>query len=82
MVLDRRSKVVLEYLWKSKVQVFDWPGNSPDLNPIENLWSYKKNKVAEKQPSDAKELVTAKRSSGERNQHLVLCISNEKYPQP
>ena len=31
------SKVVLEYLRKSQVEVLDWPGNSPDLNPIENL---------------------------------------------
>ena len=43
-----RSKVVLENLWKSKVEVLDWLENSPDLNPIENLWSYIKNKVAEK----------------------------------
>ena len=41
------------------MEVFYWPGNSPDLNPIENLWSYTKNKVVEKQPSSAKELVTA-----------------------
>lgn len=25
-----------------EVQVFDWPGNSPDVNPIENCWSYTK----------------------------------------
>ena len=41
------------------VKVFDLLGNTPDLNPIKNLWSYMKNKVAEKQPSSAKELVTA-----------------------
>ena len=53
-----RSKVVLEYLSKSKVEVLDWSGNTPDLNPNKNLWSYM-NKVAEKQPSSAKKFVTA-----------------------
>ena len=56
-----RSKVISDYFTKSKVAVLDWPGNSPDFNPIENLWSYIKNKMAEKQTSSATELVTAKK---------------------
>jgi transposase len=26
----------------------DWPGNSPDLNPIENLWLIMKGKLKKK----------------------------------
>jgi transposase len=35
------------------------PANSPDLNPIENLWNWLKNTVAEDQPSTEKELRAA-----------------------
>jgi hypothetical protein len=32
----------------NKIEVIDWPGNSPDLNPIENVWAHMKNKLKEK----------------------------------
>ena len=40
-----RSKKVCEYKEKNKLDSLEWPGNSPDLNPIENLWSLLKGKI-------------------------------------
>ena len=39
--------------------VLDWPGNSPYLNPIENLWPRLKKLVALKKASNRRELTTA-----------------------
>ena len=41
------------------VAVSDWPGNSPDLNPIENLWSRLKRAVAQRRPSKKQQLIEA-----------------------
>ena len=54
-----RAKIVTQFLKSKKIRILDWPGNSPDLNPIENLWSILKDKVSEKQPTSAKMLEQA-----------------------
>jgi transposase len=42
-----KSKLVMNRLkeMEKEFQVLDWPGNSPDLNPIENCWSQMKRKL-------------------------------------
>ena len=40
-----RCKIVKEYLEENQIKTLDWPGNSPDLNPIENIWAILKQKV-------------------------------------
>ena len=45
-------KVVQSFLDHQRSNMLEWPGNSPDLNPIENLWSTMERKVAEQQPSN------------------------------
>lgn len=39
------SKKVTKFFKDTGIKVLDWPGNSPDMNPIENLWSICKDRL-------------------------------------
>ena len=51
------SRVAKEFLAENSIHVIDWPSNSPDLNPIENMWQIMKNNVEKRMPQNTDELM-------------------------
>ena len=54
--LKHTSKVVAKWLKDNKVKVLVWPSQSPDLNPIENLWAELKKHVRARRPTNLTQL--------------------------
>ena len=44
------------HFFRNVPKVIDWPSNSPDLNPIENLWNIVKRNVEKRMPKNCDEL--------------------------
>lgn len=40
-----KAKSVTKFLSANNIKTLSWPGNSPDMNPIENLWSIVKRRL-------------------------------------
>ncbi|GFX34304.1 uncharacterized protein TNCV_3226511 [Trichonephila clavipes] len=57
------SSVYQAFLAEQNIPLLDWPGNSPDMNPIENIWELMKREVA-------KDVITNKTQLLERMIHV------------
>ena len=47
---------VRRYLGEKHIRTLQWPASSPDLNPIEQLWSVLKSAVGQRCPLNLEEL--------------------------
>ena len=53
-----RSKKIIDRHARNFLHKIDWPGNSPDLNPIENLWAILKQKLRKMRNLNERELIS------------------------
>ncbi|CDQ86387.1 unnamed protein product [Oncorhynchus mykiss] len=50
------ARAAKEWLRKKHLKVPEWPSQSPDLNPKENIWRELKVRIAQRQPQNLKDL--------------------------
>lgn len=65
--------IVRQALDEMQIEVMDWPPISPDLNPIENLWSLLKQKIYELRP----ELIHMR--NNEETKDLLVATAQEAW---
>ena len=62
------SRQTKNFFAENSVQFLQWPPNSPDINPVENVWMMLKSFVEKKNPKTKDELIQYVQES----QHVIL----------
>ena len=52
-----KTLAVKSFLQENDIDILEWPGNSPDLNPIENVWGFMKRKLRSMDTSSVPRMV-------------------------
>lgn len=60
--------------------IIDWPAASPDLNPMENVWSMLQTRVAQRDPQTMRELKNCITEEWENLENEVVSILAESMP--
>lgn len=72
-----RSKLVINWKRQNKIKTLDWPAQSPDLNPIENLWYKVALEISKRQPTSKRELIESLIAAWNRvvtHDHLIKLV--------
>lgn len=75
-----KAKKVTKFLQDKQIRVLEWPGNSPDLNPIENLWELLKREISRENITNKRQLIERLIEVWHRNdtitQNCLKCIQS------